>query len=60
MEYVKRFSNLRNIYPLFLFQPENKWSEAASDDEEQAVNVVITKDMSMEDVVKKILEMANK
>ena len=39
-----------------LFQSGNKWSEAAAEEEEQAVNVFITKEMSMEEVIKKILE----
>ena len=40
-----------------LFQSVNKWSEAAAEDEEQAVNVNITKEMSMEEVVNNILVM---
>ena len=41
----------------FHFQAENKWSESAAENEEQAVNVLIPKDMSKMDVVQKILEM---
>ena len=48
---------LRFVYKNhFHFQAENKWSEAAAENEEQAVNVLITEDMSKMDVVQKILE----
>ena len=40
----------------FHFQAENKWSESAAENEEQAVNVLITENMSKMDVVQKILE----
>ena len=41
------------------FQRMNKMFEAATEDEENAVNVMITNDMTREDVVGKILEMVN-
>ena len=37
-------------------QKINKLCEAATEEEEQAINVLVTKDMSQEDVVNKILE----
>ena len=43
----------------FPFSAENKWSEAAAENKEQAVNVLITKDMSKIDVVQKILPSLN-
>merc|ERR1712215_410354 len=37
----------------------NDWSEVAADDEENTVSVTVTKDMSREDVVNKILELVD-